>query len=81
MHYYHPYLPVLIQVKKQIIDDIAEDIGRIYELLNANIKLQKKIVKSKDEGHSPFDPADESLALLEYSKGYLEDVFIKLGEL
>jgi predicted nuclease with TOPRIM domain len=68
-------------MRKQIIDDIAESLGRIYELLNANIKVQEKIIKSNEDSRSPFDSSDESLALLEYSKGYLEDVFTKLGEL
>jgi hypothetical protein len=68
-------------MKKQIIDDIAENLGRIYELLNTNIKIQEKIIKSAEDNRSPFDSSDESLPLLEYSKGYLEDVFIKLGKL
>jgi|GEM_PF-4096213 len=68
-------------MKKQIIDDIAEGLGRVYELLNASITAQEKIINRNKESQMPFDSANESLILLEYSKGYLEDVFIKLGKL
>jgi hypothetical protein len=60
-------------VKKQIIDDVAENLGRIYELLNTNIKIQEKIIKSAEDNRSPFDSSGESLPLIEYSKGYLKD--------
>jgi hypothetical protein len=55
-------------VKKQIIDDIAENLGRIYELLNTNIKIQEKIIKSAEDNRSHFDSSGESLPLIDTLK-------------
>ena len=65
-------------MKKQIIDDIAEDLGRISDLLDANIKVHKKIIEDNRGSSSPIYSIEEAIVLLEYTKGYLESAFLNL---
>lgn len=68
-------------MKKQFVDDIAEDLGRISGLLDANIKVHKNIIEENIGSSLPIDSIEESIVLLEYTKGYLESAFLKLEKI
>ena len=64
-------------MKKQIVDDIAEDLGRISDLLDAALLIQVTLAHLKES--EVYN--DDTVVLLQYSKAFLESSFSNLQKL